>query len=140
MFLLMTHLQLGLIEEYRIIVKLVVLSNGKPFFKDIKNRLSLKLRTIGPFSWANVILYYQSIMKWQNQELYSQLLVVFRCRNRLVHPHGPIEFPFGSSMNASKDVCKAAINFLNDIASYTVNIKKLFSNGRVTNLSGYLSI
>lgn len=129
MFLLMTHLQLGLIDEYTIIVKPVVLNNGKPFFKDIKNKLSIRLLTIGPFSCANVILYYQSIMKWQNQKLYSQVLVVFRCRNRLLLRHSPIEFPFGSSMNTSKDVCKAAINFLNDIPSYTVNIKKIVPQG-----------
>ena len=38
-----TLLQLGLIDEYRIILNPVVLSNGRPFFKDIKEQLSLQL-------------------------------------------------------------------------------------------------
>jgi dihydrofolate reductase len=56
-----TLLQLGLIDEYRIIVNPVVLSSGKPFFKDIKDKLNLKLLKIKTFSCGNVILYYQPI-------------------------------------------------------------------------------
>ncbi len=36
-------LQLGLIDEYRIILTPVVLSNGKPFIKNIKDKLTLSL-------------------------------------------------------------------------------------------------
>jgi len=36
-------MKLGLIDEYRIIVNPVVLDNGKPLFKDIENRMNLKL-------------------------------------------------------------------------------------------------
>jgi dihydrofolate reductase len=56
-----TLLQLSLIDEYRIIVNPVVLSNGKPFFKDIKERLSLKLLNTKKFNCGNVILYYQPV-------------------------------------------------------------------------------
>jgi dihydrofolate reductase len=56
-------LQLGLIDEYRIILNPVVLSNGKPFFKNIKDKLSLNLLKTRTFSCGNVILYYQPIVK-----------------------------------------------------------------------------
>ena len=56
-------LQLGLIDEYRIIVNPVVLSNGKPFFKDIKDTFNLKLLKAKTFSCGNVILYYQPTKK-----------------------------------------------------------------------------
>lgn len=58
-----TLLQLGLIDEYRIILNPVVLSNGRPFFKDIKEQLSLRLLKTRTFSCGNVILYYQPIKK-----------------------------------------------------------------------------
>jgi dihydrofolate reductase len=58
-----TLLQLGLIDEYRIIVNPVVLSNGKPFFKNIKDRLSLNLLNTKTFNCGNVILYYQTVKK-----------------------------------------------------------------------------
>jgi dihydrofolate reductase len=58
-----TLLQLGLIDEYRIIINPVVLSNGKPFFKDVKDGLSLKLLNTKTFNCGNVILYYQTVKK-----------------------------------------------------------------------------
>jgi dihydrofolate reductase len=55
--------ELRLIDEYRIIVNPVVLTNGKPFFKDVKDKFSLKLSGARSFSCGNVILNYQPIEK-----------------------------------------------------------------------------
>jgi len=58
-----SFLQLGLIDEFRIIVNPIVLSNGKPFFKDIKETVKLKLLKTKTFSCGNVLLYYQPMKK-----------------------------------------------------------------------------
>jgi dihydrofolate reductase len=54
-------LRLGLIDEYRIILNPVILSNGNPFFKDIRDKLSLKLLGTKTFDCGNVLLYYQPV-------------------------------------------------------------------------------
>jgi dihydrofolate reductase len=54
-------LRLGLIDEYRIILNPVILSNGNPFFKDIRDKLSLKLLGTKAFDCGNVLLYYQPV-------------------------------------------------------------------------------
>ena len=56
-----TFMQLGLIDEYRIIVNPIVLGNGNPLFKGIKDKHNLKLLKTRVFSSGVVILYYQPI-------------------------------------------------------------------------------
>ena len=52
---------LGLIDEYRLIVNSLILGNGKPLFKDIKNKLNLKLLNTRVFKNGNVLLCYQPL-------------------------------------------------------------------------------
>ena len=51
--------QLGLVDEFRIMVNPVVLGDGKPLFKGIKNKLDLKLTETRTFGNGNVLLYYE---------------------------------------------------------------------------------
>jgi dihydrofolate reductase len=54
-----TFIQLGLIDEYRIFVTPFVLAGGTPMFKDIKDRIALKLLKATTWSSGVVALYYQ---------------------------------------------------------------------------------
>ena len=58
-----TFTELGLIDEYHIFVNPVVLGNGKPLFKDLKDRINLKLLKTKTFSSGNVLLIYQPTKK-----------------------------------------------------------------------------
>jgi dihydrofolate reductase len=57
--LVSTLAQQGLIDEYRIIVNPVVLGDGILLFKDLPDKLPLKLLKTKTFRSGNVLLYYQ---------------------------------------------------------------------------------
>lgn len=52
-------IQMGLVDELRIMVNPVVLGNGKPLFKGINDKLNLRLLRTRSFSSGNVLLHYQ---------------------------------------------------------------------------------
>ena len=51
--------KLNLIDEYQLCVHPVIVGNGLPLFKNITNRLELKLLKTKTFNSGAVILYYQ---------------------------------------------------------------------------------
>ena len=57
--LTMSLLQMGLIDELRLMVNPVVLGKGKPLFEGIHEKLNLKLIKTRGFRSGNVLLYYQ---------------------------------------------------------------------------------
>jgi dihydrofolate reductase len=56
-----TFMQHGLIDEYRIIVNPIILGNGNPLFKGIKDKHNLKLLKTKVLGSGVVILYYEPV-------------------------------------------------------------------------------
>ena len=54
-------LQMGLVDELRLMMNPVILGSGTPVFKGIHEKLNLKLLRTQPFRSGNVLLYYQPI-------------------------------------------------------------------------------
>ena len=51
--------QMGLIDEYQICVNPIILGNGLPLFKGIKDRVNLKLLKTKTFGCGAITLYYE---------------------------------------------------------------------------------
>lgn len=56
-------LQMGLVDELRMMVSPVILGQGTPFFNDVNEQVNLKLLRTKVFNSGNVLLYYQPEMK-----------------------------------------------------------------------------
>jgi dihydrofolate reductase len=56
-------MKLGLIDEYRINVNPIVLGGGIPLFKDVADRIHLKLEKANTFNSGVVGLAYQTVTK-----------------------------------------------------------------------------
>jgi dihydrofolate reductase len=56
-------LEMGLVDEVRIMVNPVVLGAGKSVFRTAGERISLKLLKSRPFDSGNVLLYYQPVSR-----------------------------------------------------------------------------
>lgn len=61
--LILTLTQLDLIDEYQLGVQPIILGNGLPLFKNISNRIDLKLLNTKTFGCGAIMLYYEAIKK-----------------------------------------------------------------------------
>jgi dihydrofolate reductase len=59
--LLSSLIEMGLVDEHRILVNPVVLGSGEPLFKNVKDKFSLKLVRSRVFASGNVLLCYQPL-------------------------------------------------------------------------------
>ncbi len=59
--LITTFMNLGLVDEFRIAVMPVILGEGKPLFKEIKNRLKLKLKEVRTSDSGVMLVCYDAV-------------------------------------------------------------------------------
>lgn len=59
--LLISFMQYGLIDEYRIMVNPVILGEGKPIFKGLQKRVELKFIKTKLFKSGSVLIYYEPV-------------------------------------------------------------------------------
>ena len=61
--LIVTLMQLDLIDEYQFCVQPIILGNGLPLFKNINDRINLKLLKTKIFGSGSITLYYEPAKK-----------------------------------------------------------------------------
>jgi dihydrofolate reductase len=61
--LIVTLMQLDLIDEYQLSVQPIILGNGLPLFKNVKDRINLKLLKTKTFVCGAIMLYYEPTKK-----------------------------------------------------------------------------
>jgi dihydrofolate reductase len=61
--LIVTCMKLNLIDEYQLSVQPIILGNGLPLFKNINDRINLKLLKTKTFSSGSITLYYEPTKK-----------------------------------------------------------------------------
>jgi len=61
--LIVTLMQLDLIDEYQLCVQPIILGNGLPLFKNINDRINLKLLKTKIFGSGSITLYYEPAKK-----------------------------------------------------------------------------
>jgi len=59
--------QLGLVDEYQLTVQPIILGSGLPLFKNIKDRVNLKLFETKTFGCGAVTLFYEPLKKSVNK-------------------------------------------------------------------------
>ena len=61
--LIVTCMKLNLIDEYQLSVQPIVLGSGLPLFKNVRDRVNLKLLKTKTFGCGAIILYYERVRK-----------------------------------------------------------------------------
>jgi dihydrofolate reductase len=61
--LILTLMKLNLIDEYQLSVHPVIVGSGLPLFKNITNRVILKLLKVKTFGSGSIVLYYEPTVK-----------------------------------------------------------------------------
>jgi dihydrofolate reductase len=57
--LLSSLMRMNLVDEHRVMVNPVLIGSGTPLFRNLGQRVNLKLIKIRPFKSGNVLLYYE---------------------------------------------------------------------------------